>query len=413
MFMAVRANAGRWRSETRLRLIDDFHVHVRNGGNTVELRAGGQVTLAARSGLAILDAFQKPRTMIEALEALKPGMASSQAWVDAASCIEHLFRAGFLIDAEAPALAGGRGDGYGAVTAYVGMLEDRRRTESFLAGVKAIVRPGDVVLDLGTGIGLLAIAAAQAGASRVYALEPTGIGTLAEANFHANGYGDRITLITGMSTDVELPERADVLLSDLVSNDPLGERVVQITADARRRLLKPAARLMPSGVRIFALPVAVPETLLPREPVTPTRLDTWRQRYGIDFAALAENAPPPPPSSTVNPWRLAGRAIGTSVKVFETELATAAVDDIAIQADGAFEATEAARLNGVLIYWEAEFGPGRWFSTHPDHVEQDNMWRRLRVWLLPEPFMLEPGQRYQLTYRHQSPGHEDGVQVRR
>ena len=411
--MVVRANAGGWRSETPLRLIDDFHVHVRSGGNRMELRAGGQVSLAARSGLAILDAFQKPRTMIEALEALKPGMASSQAWVDAASCIEHLFRAGFLIDAQAPALASGRGDGYGAVKSYVRLLEDRRRTESFLTGVKAVVRPGDVVLEIGTGIGLLAIAAAQAGASRVYALEPTGIGTLAKANFQANGYGDRITLITGMSTDVELPERADVLLSDLVSNDPLGERVVQITADARRRLLKPAARLMPSGVRIFALPVAVPEALLPREAFTPIRLDTWRQRYGIDFGALAENAPPPPPSFTLNPRRLAGRAIGTPVQVFETQLATATADDLAIQADGAFEATEAALLNGVLICWEAEFGPGRWFSTHPDHVEQDNMWRHLRVWLLPEPFMLAPGRRYHLAYSQQSPGHEGGVQVRR
>ena len=351
--------------------------------------------------------------MIEALDVLKPGMASSQAWFDTASCIEHLVRAGFLIDADAPALAAGCGDGYGAVKAYVGLLEDRRRTESFLAGVKAVVRPGDVVLDLGTGIGLLAIAAAQAGASRVYALEPTGIGTLAKANFQANGYGDRITLITGLSTEVELPERADVLLSDLVSNDPLGERVVQFTADARRRLLKPAARLMPSGVRIFALPVAVPETLLPRQPVTLTRVDTWRQRYGVDFGALAENAPPPPPSCTVNPWRLAGRAIGTPVQVFEARLATATADDLAIHMHGAFEATEAAALNGVLIYFEAEFGPGRWFSTHPDHVEQDNRWRHLRVWLLPEPLMLEPGRRYQLTYSRQSPGQEDGVQVRR
>ena len=409
--MAVRTDAGAWRSETPLRLIDDFHVHVRNGGNVAVLRAGGRVARVPRSGLATLGAFQKPRTMVEALEVLKPQMASSQAWFDTASCIEHLVRAGFLIDADAPALAAGCGDGYGAVKAYAGLLEDQRRTESFLAGVKAVVRPGDVVLDLGTGVGLLAIAAAQAGASRVYALEPTGIGTLAKANFQANGYGDRITLITGMSTEVDLPERADVLLSDLVSNDPLGERVVQFTADARRRLLKPAARLMPSAVRIFALPVDVPAALLPRQPVTPTRVDTWRQRYGVDFGALAENAPPPPSSCTVNPWRLAGHAIGTPVPVFEAQLATATADDLAIHAEGAFEATEAALLNGVLIYWEAEFGPGRWFSTHPDHVEQDNRWRHLRVWLLPEPFMLEPGRRYHLTYSQQSPGHEDGAQV--
>jgi predicted RNA methylase len=51
------------------------------------------------------------------------------------------------------------------------MLRDQRRTKSFLEAVRNVVSPGDVVIDIGTGTGILAAAAAQAGARHVYAVE--------------------------------------------------------------------------------------------------------------------------------------------------------------------------------------------------------------------------------------------------
>ena len=41
------------------------------------------------------------------------------------------------------------------------MLDDRRRTEGFLAAIRQVVRPGDVVVDIGTGTTVLATAAAR------------------------------------------------------------------------------------------------------------------------------------------------------------------------------------------------------------------------------------------------------------
>jgi predicted RNA methylase len=49
------------------------------------------------------------------------------------------------------------------------MLDDRGRTASFIEALRATIRPGDVVVDVGTGIGVVAVAAAQAGARHVYA----------------------------------------------------------------------------------------------------------------------------------------------------------------------------------------------------------------------------------------------------
>lgn len=402
----------RLNGKTRLRLIEDLHVRVRSGGAVLELRKGGgdRFALAGTPGLAVLDAFRKPRTMVDALDALKPRIAGGQAWADTAADIMALHRAGFLVDADeaAPTVRNTHGGGYDSAGVHVAMLDDRRRTDSFLAGVRAVVRPGDVVVDLGTGTGVLAIAAAQAGASRVYAIEATGIGAVAEASFRANGYGDRITLLTGTSTDVELPERADVLTGELIGADPLGEGVVQYIADARRRLLKPAARLVPSRLRVLALPVAVPEAAIRRVTFTPDALETWRSRYGIDFGAL-RNTTPSPFSFFINPRKLAGRVLGTPVLVRDARLAT--IDDVPVQVDGAFDATASALLDGVLICFDAELGaPGIRLSTHPDHVDRDNHWKH-RVWMLPEPLMVEPGERYRLTYSYRSPGRPDGVRV--
>ena len=51
------------------------------------------------------------------------------------------------------------------------MLSDSVRVDTYHRGIHRNVQPGDVVLDLGTGTGLLAFMASRAGAKKVYAVE--------------------------------------------------------------------------------------------------------------------------------------------------------------------------------------------------------------------------------------------------
>jgi len=97
-----------------------------------------------------------------------------------------------------------------AILFHASMLNDRRRTAGYLASIRDIVKPGDVVVDIGTGTGILAIAAVRAGARHVYAIEEARIARVARTLFEANGMTDHITLIRGRSTEVKLPQRADV-----------------------------------------------------------------------------------------------------------------------------------------------------------------------------------------------------------
>ena len=93
-------------------------------------------------------------------------------------------------------------------------LIDKKRTQAFIRAIRDAIRPGDVVVDAGTGSGVLAMASVRAGAAHVYAIEsdPSNIRWLTEA-FVKNGYSDKITLIDGDATRCSLSGSCCRLLS--------------------------------------------------------------------------------------------------------------------------------------------------------------------------------------------------------
>jgi predicted RNA methylase len=72
------------------------------------------------------------------------------------------------------------------------------------------------VLDLAAGTGILGLLACRAGARRVYSVDDGGILQVAREIVQANHLTDRIRQIKAFSTRVELPEKADVVVSDQI-----------------------------------------------------------------------------------------------------------------------------------------------------------------------------------------------------
>lgn len=134
---------------------------------------------------------------------------------------------------------------------HFAMLNDAARTNSYAAAIRRHVGPGRTVLEIGTGVGLVAMLAARAGARHVYTCEanPT-LAAIARDNIARNRLTDRITVIGKMSTQLalghDIPERADILVSELFSPQMLAEEIVPSIEDARSRLLTDSATVIPA-----------------------------------------------------------------------------------------------------------------------------------------------------------------------
>ena len=352
-------------------------------------------------GLAVLDVFSRPTSLSAGVERLKAQAAGSQSWIDLTTTIMQLYRAGILREegAAAPELVAGA-SGYDASPIHAAMLNDRVRTDSFIRGISEVVRPGDVVVDVGTGTGILALAAARAGARHVYAVEASGIGKLARAMFEVNGFADRITLVEGWSTRVSLPERADVLVSEMIGNEPLAEDVLEITADARARLLKPNPRLVPGEVKIWGLPVEVPQAKMARHAFTDPSLREWGDWYGFDFRPLGEAAGNTHQLFMINPHKARDwKTLGDPVWLAEVDFRTAR--DVVVDTRTVSTANASGRMNGLLGYFELKLGPTTTFSTHPALADEHNHWYS-PVWVLPRALDLSPGDGFSVSYKHRA-----------
>src|SRR5262249_15890365 len=116
------------------------------------------------------------------------------------------------------------------------------------------------VVEVGCGSGILSIFAANAGARRVIAIEESGIADLAAAMFEANGVSDRIELRRANSRDVSVDEPADILIHEMLGNDPLNEGILPSIEDARARLVAPNGMLIPSVMEICCVGFEVADT---------------------------------------------------------------------------------------------------------------------------------------------------------
>ncbi|RMF10744.1 MAG: methyltransferase domain-containing protein, partial [Alphaproteobacteria bacterium] len=146
-----------------------------------------------------------------------------------------------------------------SIASYGKMLADRVRVDAYAAALEAVVRPGCVVLELGTGPGFFALLAARLGAGKIYAIEPDDVILTARAVAEHNGLAERIELIQARSSEVDLPEPADVMVSDLRGVLPLFDDHLPSIAYARERHLKPDGILIPQRDDLRAAIVEAPD----------------------------------------------------------------------------------------------------------------------------------------------------------
>lgn len=144
--------------------------------------------------------------------------------------------------------------GFDDVAGQAWLLLDRARVAAYARAIRAVVRPGDVAVDVGTGSGVLAVLAAQAGARKVYAIERGGVADLASRVFADNGVADRVELVRADARDVRIPEPADVIITETLGVFGIEEDIVALLKLLARQGA-PGARLVPHTLRLMVAPL--------------------------------------------------------------------------------------------------------------------------------------------------------------
>ena len=134
---------------------------------------------------------------------------------------------------------------------HFGIVRDEARNAAYEAALQRAVTAQTKVLEVGTGTGILAMMAARAGAQNVIACETVpAIADAAREIIALNGFSDRVRVVAKKSQDLEIDAdlggRADVFVSEIISNRLLGEDVLPVTEHAASMLLKPGAKIIPA-----------------------------------------------------------------------------------------------------------------------------------------------------------------------
>jgi type I protein arginine methyltransferase len=146
-----------------------------------------------------------------------------------------------------------------SIAGYGKMIADRGRMDAYRAALRQVIRSDSVVLDIGCGTAIFSLLACQLGARRVYAVEADDVIQVGREIAAANGYRERIVFIQDRSKRVNLPERADIIVSDLRGILPLFGQHLSSIIDARQRLLTPGGVLIPQSDTLWAAVVQAPE----------------------------------------------------------------------------------------------------------------------------------------------------------
>lgn len=345
--------------------------------------------------LSILEAFAQPTSIRQAMQKLSSN--GTYDWINLTGALTKLYNFGALREpSEIKFVPSEEFWSFGSSPAHISMLNDRPRTDKFIKAISEIVKEGDVVVEIGTGTGVLAIAAARAGAAKVFTIEAGAMAPTAQKIIDSTEIAEKIQLIRGWSPQVELPEKADVLIGEIIGNDPFAESVLQAFKDARQRFLKPDARIIPNRVKVYGLPVELSKETLKNRILTEEHLDNWKNWYNIDFSPLTDNLNYKNTTLlNLKPEKaMALNILGEPILIAEIDFYS--YQESTIQKIIASKLSKTGNLNGILVYFELELG-SQVITTDPYLSGDDNSWLN-PVWYLSGNKTLTSGDQFNIEF---------------
>ena len=265
------------------------------------------------------------------------------------------------------------------------MIADVGRTAAYAEALRRHVTPDSVVLDIGSGTGIFALIAARLGARRVYAIEADDSIECGRRVAAENGLDHRVTFLQGVSTDIDLPEKVDLIVSDVHGALPAHGQSLRSIIDARDRFLAPGGALIPRRDTMWA---AVVDAAALHDEIA----GVWNDDvFGVDMTVVHEAA--------VNTWH--GTRFGEADLVTRPEC-WAAIDYARLASAhlcgrAAWTIEEPRTAHGIGVWFDWDGAEGVTFSNSPLSGERHVYRQAFFPW--PAALELNRGDQVHITMR--------------
>lgn len=248
------------------------------------------------------------------------------------------------------------------------MMNDYVRNNAYEKALGTALKNGGIVLDIGTGSGLLAMMAVRQGATQVITCEEVPrIASKAKEIIRRNGFADRIQVIPKLSTalvaGVDFPERADILVSETFDDGLLGEFAFKSFRHAIQNLLKPGALLIPQGARVMAIAIESQEIY-----------ENHRVELAAGFDVSAFNELAAEIYTGYHLDKMSYRALSKPTPVFEFDFNRIPEPGI-IESRFEFEPLDNGSLHAVAYWFELRLDAETTITTAP-HLARRSCWKQ-------------------------------------
>ncbi len=225
------------------------------------------------------------------------------------------------------------------------LLKDEVRVRAFEEAIRETVRPGDRVLDVGTGTGILAFLAARAGASEVVGVDSASVISVAREAAERTGVKN-VRFVRCDLRDLP-PQNVDLVICELLGMHVTDEGITYKMANARRHL-RQGGRMMPDRIEIWVAPVESKDA----------GMGYWGKVHGVDYSGV-DRAP-----KEIRNYDLgAARLLAEPERIASIDLT--ASDEPKISFNGSFRIVSAGEFHGLAMWFEARLSGSVTLSTDP------------------------------------------------